>query len=412
MAENAGIEIFEICNLIQGLIKVDVHYIDEEGQMIFQAAFQTQPGWLKKIQLSDFEQIHAGLEEKEADQCLWYTNEVNLSYLGVGNFTEDIFRGSVIIGPFLDGVLVEHRIKEIMNFFQVSLPDIMNFKAYYRGLNVFNEIERDHLCTVALNLIRKPMLKPKTAYMNRTEPGQRVPGRIYDKKEERALIEQRYAMEKEILLAVKRGDKDQVIGIFRQWNTRIDIPERYASMPLRYFKNITYCINTMYRLAAESGGVPPIYINSISERLVAYVEKATNYEALEKLQGMMLVAYCDAVKSLSTAEYSTLVRKAVEMIYFSFDEALTLESIAEELMTSPSHLSRKFKQEVGMSIKNYINLKRIEHAKILLDQGNESITDIAFMVGYNSLNYFSTVFKNVTNMTPREYMRNRRRAIE
>ena len=45
-----------------------------------------------------------------------------------------------------------------------------------------------------------------------------------------------------------------------------------------------------------------------------------------------------------------------------------------------------------MNIIDYINQKRIEEAKLYLQRGNISITEIAFMVGFNDLNYFSRVF--------------------
>ena len=61
-----------------------------------------------------------------------------------------------------------------------------------------------------------------------------------------------------------------------------------------------------------------------------------------------------------------------------------------------------------MNITEFINQKRIEEAKLYLKRGNISITDIAFMVGFNDLNYFSKVFKKLTSVTPSQYAKRRR----
>ena len=85
------------------------------------------------------------------------------------------------------------------------------------------------------------------------------------------------------------------------------------------------------------------------------------------------------------------------------EEDLSLSIIADELYVNASHLSRKFKAETSSSIVDYINQKRIEEAKRYLERGNVSITEVALMVGFNDLNYFSRVFKKTTSISPSQY---------
>ena len=61
--------------------------------------------------------------------------------------------------------------------------------------------------------------------------------------------------------------------------------------------------------------------------------------------------------------------------------------------------------ETGKSITDFINLKRIEAAKLYLSNGNMSITDVAYLVGFNDVNYFSRIFKRITSMTPSQYVK-------
>lgn len=69
----------------------------------------------------------------------------------------------------------------------------------------------------------------------------------------------------------------------------------------------------------------------------------------------------------------------------------------------PSHLSRKFKQDTGVSIKYYYQSIRIERAKYFLKTEGLSIEEISWLAGYEDSSYFTRVFKNLMNMTPSEH---------
>ncbi|MDR2103596.1 MAG: helix-turn-helix domain-containing protein, partial [Treponema sp.] len=82
---------------------------------------------------------------------------------------------------------------------------------------------------------------------------------------------------------------------------------------------------------------------------------------------------------------------------------LTLTALSELTRRNPSYLSRLFKQETGMNVSDYILMRRIEAAKILLRSTNKKIQDIAHAVGYQSGHSFSRLFRKVTGMSPQNY---------
>lgn len=84
-------------------------------------------------------------------------------------------------------------------------------------------------------------------------------------------------------------------------------------------------------------------------------------------------------------------------------DALNLTDIAQTFFLSPCHLSKKFKKEVGMGIKEYINASRIAYAKRLMEKCNV-ITEVAYESGFSDSNYFATIFKRVEDMTPSQYL--------
>ena len=85
-----------------------------------------------------------------------------------------------------------------------------------------------------------------------------------------------------------------------------------------------------------------------------------------------------------------------------YNEDITLEKIAENTHMSKYYISHIFSKEIGISMPEYINSLRIRDAESLLEQGELSITEVAFAVGFNSLRSFNRHFFAQTGKTPRQ----------
>ena len=70
---------------------------------------------------------------------------------------------------------------------------------------------------------------------------------------------------------------------------------------------------------------------------------------------------------------------------------------------SQEHLGRMFRQHLKTTPTGYINTLRLEYAAELLLQGRHSVTDIAFMAGFNNLSYFYSAFRSTYGCSPRAY---------
>ena len=70
---------------------------------------------------------------------------------------------------------------------------------------------------------------------------------------------------------------------------------------------------------------------------------------------------------------------------------------------SCSQYKQKFKKQLEISPRHFINQQKIEYSKLLLLEGM-SVTDIAMLLGFTTSSYFSTVFKKYTLYTPTEYL--------
>ncbi|MDO4879687.1 MAG: response regulator [Capnocytophaga sp.] len=110
--------------------------------------------------------------------------------------------------------------------------------------------------------------------------------------------------------------------------------------------------------------------------------------------------------TISNADEVFMIKlnEVVKTHYNNID--LDVDTVADAMAMSRASIYNKMKQITGIGINEYINKYRIEIACHLLKQTDKSITDIAFETGFNSQKYFSTLFKQSTGKTPKEYRNN------
>lgn len=101
-------------------------------------------------------------------------------------------------------------------------------------------------------------------------------------------------------------------------------------------------------------------------------------------------------------ELSNQIKEYIDRHY---REPLTLESIGRALHLSPWYLSHLFKEMTGYSPFQYLARRRIGEAQTLLISTDESITDIAFRVGYETQSYFNAQFTKHVGMPPNQFRR-------
>lgn len=86
-----------------------------------------------------------------------------------------------------------------------------------------------------------------------------------------------------------------------------------------------------------------------------------------------------------------------------YAEDISLQDMAARFFLSREYISRRFKQEFGVNISDFLAGVRIEKAKLLLLNPQLRIAQVAEMVGYQDEKYFSKVFKKQEGQTPNEY---------
>lgn len=102
------------------------------------------------------------------------------------------------------------------------------------------------------------------------------------------------------------------------------------------------------------------------------------------------------------------VNKAKVLIMENIHTKILPEEVAAKLNISYSKFRKIFKEYTGFSPMNYINEVKIQKSKELLTNTELTGVEIAYQLGFYNTNYFCTLFKNKTKMTPIEYRFNSR----
>lgn len=97
------------------------------------------------------------------------------------------------------------------------------------------------------------------------------------------------------------------------------------------------------------------------------------------------------------------VRRAIEFLHQNYDRSIQVKEVAAAVNVHPGYLHRIFKAQTGKTLTDYLNLLRMEKAKMLLGQSEIPVAEIADYVGISSRQYFHLLFKKYAGVTPVEY---------
>jgi AraC-like DNA-binding protein len=98
-------------------------------------------------------------------------------------------------------------------------------------------------------------------------------------------------------------------------------------------------------------------------------------------------------------------RTVVDFIEEHLTENASLAKLAQLVQLSPYHFCRAFKQSFGVPPHRYHTSRRIERAKALLANPDNSVTSVGMTIGFSETSSFTAVFRKTTGMTPTDYRR-------
>lgn len=162
---------------------------------------------------------------------------------------------------------------------------------------------------------------------------------------------------------------------------------------------LPYCINI-----GESQFLKDLFIEMFKYESLGGIAS----EIKKKAQLLNIIAfylentYIDNIK-LSSSESVEKLNSIISYIDNHICEDISVSHLAEMLHFHPNYFSRFFKSNFGVSPQNYINKKKIEAAKSIINSTDKNISEISEYLGFNDISYFSRMFKNYTSYSPSEF---------
>ncbi len=159
----------------------------------------------------------------------------------------------------------------------------------------------------------------------------------------------------------------------------------------------------------------PVFNVGLNEEIIALYKRAiiiadaqeANYQ--QALSGIAcnlvsMALYLSRNKDFSKSNIAEQINNAKVAVHENIS-SITPEKLAEITYMSYSKFRKIFKEYTGFSPSQYIQEVRINMAKEILTNTSRSIKEIAFELGYENKDYFFTVFRKATGMTPTSYRR-------
>ena len=139
-------------------------------------------------------------------------------------------------------------------------------------------------------------------------------------------------------------------------------------------------------------------------RITDYILKPVNYEEFGScIDHLKISLYEKSVAKDSGKEEERVIAGVIRYMQEHLEEEITLNVLAEKFHVSRTYISRLLKKYAGKSFLEYLTDVRFKHVEKLIADNKYKQYEIAEMVGYKDITYFSVTFKKLIGVSPSEY---------
>lgn len=245
--------------------------------------------------------------------------------------------------------------------------------------------------------IRDSYEKAKEALHNRFFAGT---GRIfYGEDDDESSEELRYpsAIEKALVESIQASHDDDAVQ-------EIDALAAYvAELP---YDQARLCLNQLVISLYRNFAMIPA-CKSEANALMGMATSLTLYETLEEIVSELkriCIAVSEAIRAKSRSRQGEIIEEIKAYVEHHYSKPdLSLEFVADRVQLTPGHLGKLFKAQSGSSFNDYLKNMRLEKARELLLETDDSANTISERIGIFNTTYFYTIFKKKYGMSPAQY---------
>ncbi|WP_163537974.1 AraC family transcriptional regulator [Gracilibacillus sp. YIM 98692] len=319
--------------------------------------------------------------------------------------------GLFIIGPSIASEPSEQTVKSLIadlnirhqkqdEFIQyyLSLPVLSNMKAIYAGMHLYYMIYQKKID--ASDVIQKN--KELVDKVKEIED----PHLSISKGRQDISLHHDEMHEKRMLQSIQEGKKVEAIEYLRSSPETGQIGTLSKNSLLRHKKNLGIVIIAFATRSAMKGGLHHEIAYTLSDLYIQNLEELNNINDVDAFIEDAVSEFADRVYKKKQQNFSKPINLCLNYIFANLYEPITLHDLAEKVNLHPNYLSKLFKQEVGQTIREYIQLAKIEEAKTLLTFTDYSLLKVSTLLNFHDQSYFTKTFKKYTGVTPKQFKNN------
>ncbi len=205
-------------------------------------------------------------------------------------------------------------------------------------------------------------------------------------------------------VAVKNGEVKKVSQMCEDEFSNKNGFGKLSENPLQNMKYHFVITAALIARYCIEGGMEHEAAYGLSDVYIQKADKCGSITQISRLHTAMSADYAQRMKNLQKNRvFSKQIVKCIEYIYDNLHKRILISELAQYTGLNSSYLSRLFRYETGITVTEYIQIKKIETAKNMLKYSKYNPSQIATILAFPNQSYFIEVFKKRAGMTPKKY---------
>jgi AraC family transcriptional regulator len=123
-------------------------------------------------------------------------------------------------------------------------------------------------------------------------------------------------------------------------------------------------------------------------------------------EGLALVLVAETIREVGRdSKAPRWLRSVRDRLQEEYMVAPSLRQIAADVSVHPTYLATTFQKHFGVSVGEFFRLRRIAQARKILAQSDQSLSEVALLLGFSDQSHFCRTFKKQTGLSPLEFRR-------
>ena len=211
-----------------------------------------------------------------------------------------------------------------------------------------------------------------------------------------------YDREMAFFQSIGNGNMEEMKRLFTPFD--IEGMGKLSENPLRNIKyHLVISVAMITRYVIESGMEMEAAYN-LSDIYIRKVDACQDEGSVNRLHEQLCEEYVHRMQACKKRFlFSKPVALCIDFIYNNLHEKITLDDLSNVSGVSMSYISKLFHSEVGITIAQYIQKKRVDVAKNMLVFTEYTISDISNYLQFSTESYFISVFRKFCGLTPKKF---------